>query len=139
MSNEPYTPCTYFRGLLVFFFSPFVFFLTSAYSSIESANGNGNGIGDANGFINSNSHNSTASTGTDSLSGSKPGSRVLEAGEVAGDYSMDWKGEEPDRGTERRGREGSCAEKNQEGEISAPSRTVVSFFPRFLIILVIEE
>ena len=39
------------------------------------------------------SHNSTASTGTDSLSGSKPGSRVLEAGEVAGDYSMDWKGE----------------------------------------------
>lgn len=49
--------------------------------------------------MSSNSHNSTASTGSDSVSGSKPGSRVLEAGEVAGDYSMDWKGETADGAT----------------------------------------
>lgn len=70
-------------------FPPISFFLfptrpfSSAYSSIERGSG----------FTDSVSHNSTASIGSDSLSGSKPGSRLLEAGEVAGDYSMDWKGE----------------------------------------------
>lgn len=58
-------------------------------------NGAGNGAwnGAGKGLPNGNSHTSTASTGTDSLSGSKSGSqRVIEAGEVAGDYSLDWKG-----------------------------------------------
>ncbi|CAM9613899.1 unnamed protein product, partial [Laminaria digitata] len=40
---------------------------------------NGNGIGP------------DTSTRTDSLSGSNSGGRLLEAGEVAGDYSQDWK------------------------------------------------
>lgn len=31
--------------------------------------------------------------GTDSVSDSNSGSRLIEAGEVAGDYSKDWRGE----------------------------------------------
>ncbi|CAM9803260.1 unnamed protein product [Ectocarpus fasciculatus] len=60
-----------------------------------AGNGAGNGVGNGagKGLPNGNSYTSTASTGTDSLSGSKSGSqRVIEAGEVAGDYSLDWKG-----------------------------------------------
>ncbi|CAM9737457.1 unnamed protein product [Pylaiella littoralis] len=49
------------------------------YSSVDQ--GNGNGDVEGNGYMNGNSHCSAASSV----------SRVLEAGEVAGDYSKDWK------------------------------------------------
>lgn len=66
--------------------------LPSGYYSVENGHGNGAGKGLPNG--NSYTSTSVTSTGADSLSGSKSGSqRVIEAGEVAGDYSLDWKGE----------------------------------------------
>lgn len=74
----------------LFYFRPHLLCRCSAYSSIE--NGNGTSPDDIKGGLPK--ENSVAgSTASDSLSGSKPGSRVLEAGEVAGDYSLDWKGQ----------------------------------------------
>lgn len=87
-----------------------------AYSSIENGDGSSNGHNTSNGHDASNGHGlanvekvsivnakyastngngigSDTSTRTDSLSGSNSGGRLLEAGEVAGDYSQDWKSE----------------------------------------------
>lgn len=50
----------------------------SAYSSIENGAGSNDGA---------------SATASDSLSGSSSSKRMLEPGEVAGDYSRDWKGE----------------------------------------------
>lgn len=74
------------------------------YSSVENGHGTpnhreltiGEKVATINakiGIANENGIGSDASTRTDSLSGSNSGGRLLVAGEVAGDYSQDWKSE----------------------------------------------
>ncbi|CAM9649289.1 unnamed protein product [Ectocarpus sp. 12 AP-2014] len=54
------------------------------YYSVENGRGNGSGKGAGKSLPSGNNHTSTGSTGTNKS--------VIEAGEVAGDYSLDWKG-----------------------------------------------
>ncbi|CBN74986.1 conserved unknown protein [Ectocarpus siliculosus] len=54
------------------------------YYSVENGRGNSPGNGAGKGLPSGNSYTSTGSTGTNKS--------VIEAGEVAGDYSLDWKG-----------------------------------------------